>query len=184
MRPGRNPKLAFVLTRSYWTLVDLLAGRRAAVLTGAGCSTESGIPDYRGPDAPKRKRDPIRYREFVGDEAARRRYWSRSMVGWPTVNQAQPNQAHLAIARLEHAGLVSGVITQNVDGLHDKAGSRNVVELHGNLDRVEPPPVHVDLPAPTFRTTSRESSGPSPADDAAGCSNQTSSSSARTSPGP
>jgi NAD-dependent SIR2 family protein deacetylase len=117
-------------------LLDLLDGRRFVALTGAGVSTESGIPDYRGPDAPRRTRGPIRYQEFVGDPAARRRYWARSLVGWPRVAAARPNPAHLALARLEATGLLAGVITQNVDRLHASAGSRRLVELHGRLDRV------------------------------------------------
>src|SRR5690606_20693265 len=114
----------------------LLRGRRAVALVGAGCSTESGIPDYRGPGSIGRVRRPIQYREFIGSPAVRVRYWSRSMVGWPRIRAARPNAGHRALAALEHAGTVSGIITQNVDGLHQAAGSRNVVELHGTLDRV------------------------------------------------
>jgi NAD-dependent SIR2 family protein deacetylase len=117
-------------------LADLLRGRRVAVLVGAGCSTESGIPDYRGPDTGQRKRSPIQYREFVESEAARRRYWARSTVGWRRIAAARPNAAHVALAELETAGIVAGLITQNVDGLHEAAGSRNVVELHGSLAAV------------------------------------------------
>jgi NAD-dependent SIR2 family protein deacetylase len=117
-------------------MVTLLRGRRIVVLTGAGCSTESGIPDYRGPDTPPRKRPPIQHREFVDHEHMRRRYWARSMLGWPRLSAARPNAAHEALAALEHAGIVAGLITQNVDGLHQGAGSRAVVELHGALARV------------------------------------------------
>lgn len=117
-------------------LVDLLRGRRVAVLSGAGCSTESGIPDYRGPDGRFRAREPMRYAEFMGSWEARRRYWARSAVGWLRFQGADPNPAHEALARLEAAGVVSGVITQNVDGLHQAAGSRRVVELHGSLATV------------------------------------------------
>jgi NAD+-dependent protein deacetylase sirtuin 4 len=113
-----------------------LEGRRVVVLAGAGCSTESGIPDYRGPGASARRRAPVQYQEFVRDDAARTRYWSRSAVGWPRFSAARPNGAHAALARLEAAGVVSGVITQNVDGLHHAAGSRRVVELHGSLASV------------------------------------------------
>jgi len=113
-------------------LTNLLRCRRVTVLVGAGCSTESGIPDYRGPGT-VRKRTPIQYREFVGSEAARLRYWARSTVGWRRVAAARPNAAHRALAELEAAGIVAGIITQNVDGLHAAAGSRNVVELHGSL---------------------------------------------------
>lgn len=116
-------------------LVDLLRGRRVAVLTGAGCSTESGIPDYRGPETRAKARNPIEYRAFVGDPAARRRYWSRSLVGWPRLCEAQPNAAHRALAALERAGLVHGLVTQNVDRLHSRAGSRPI-ELHGALAEV------------------------------------------------
>lgn len=114
-------------------LHELLAGRRTVVLTGAGCSTESGIPDYRGPEGIRRTRQPMKYQEFVGSEAARTRYWARSTIGWPRFTAARPNPAHYALARLEDAGVVPGIITQNVDGLHQAAGSRRVVELHGSL---------------------------------------------------
>lgn len=119
-----------------WSLAELLRGRRVVVLTGAGCSTESGIPDYRGPETPPRKRPPIQHREFIDREHMRRRYWARSMLGWPRLSAALPNAGHTAIAGLEHAGVVAGLITQNVDGLHQRAGSRDVVELHGALARV------------------------------------------------
>ncbi len=114
-------------------LVELFAGGRAAVLTGAGCSTASGIPDYRGPVTDKRERSPILYQEFVKNEEARRRYWARSAVGWPRLRRAEPNDGHRALAILEAVGALSGLITQNVDGLHQAAGSREVVELHGRL---------------------------------------------------
>lgn len=117
-------------------LVELLRGRRIAVLAGAGCSTESGIPDYRGPDSKPRTRAPIQYLEFTRDERARIRYWTRSAVGWPRIANASPNPSHYALARLEQAGLLAGLITQNVDGLHFKAGSDRVVELHGSLSQV------------------------------------------------
>ena len=103
------------------------------VLSGAGVSTESGIPDYRGPDSPRRERAPISYQAFVGDATARQRYWARSSVGWPRFAAARPNPGHDALARLETTGHVQGVITQNVDGLHQAAGSESVVELHGAL---------------------------------------------------
>ncbi len=125
-----------MLTESFAALADLLAGRRIVALTGAGCSTESGIPDYRGPGAPLRSRGPVRLQEFVRDEAARRRYWARSVVGWPRVFHARANPGHLALAALERAGHLVGVITQNVDGLHRGAGTRRLVELHGRLDTV------------------------------------------------
>mgnify|MGYP002623209176 FL=1 len=114
-------------------LTDLLRGRSAVVLAGAGCSTESGIPDYRGPEGRLRTRKPMQYGEFVRSEEGRTRYWARSAVGWRRVSEAKPNPAHRALARLEEAGVVRGIITQNVDGLHHAAGSRRVVELHGSL---------------------------------------------------
>jgi NAD+-dependent protein deacetylase sirtuin 4 len=117
-------------------LAGFLLGRRVLVLTGAGCSTESGIPDYRGPAGSLKKRRPVQFLEFVRQEEARRRYWARSLVGWRTFARAQPNAAHHALAELERRGTVVGVITQNVDGLHGAAGSARVVELHGSLHRV------------------------------------------------
>ena len=117
-------------------LAALMRGRRTLALSGAGISTESGIPDYRGPDGVLRARHPMQYREFVGSEEARRRYWSRSAVGWARLTQALPNPGHAALARLEGAGVVIGIITQNVDGLHQAAGSRRVLELHGSLAEV------------------------------------------------
>src|SRR5438067_1864175 len=110
----------------------LLAGKRVAVLTGAGISTESGIPDYRRPETAKRARRPMRFIEFTSGEGARRRYWARATVGWPRVRDAIPNAAHCALASSSSSSIV-GVITQNVDGLHAKAGSDHVVELHGAL---------------------------------------------------
>jgi len=120
----------------YSALLGLLRDRRAVVLAGAGCSTESGIPDYRGPQGRLRNRKPMQYSEFVDSEAGRTRYWARSAVGWERVSGARPNPAHRALARLEDAGVVRGIITQNVDGLHQDAGSRRVVELHGSLAHV------------------------------------------------
>ena len=117
-------------------LADLLRGRRLTVLTGAGISTESGIPDYRSPRSTPRTHTPMQHDVFVNDADARQRYWARSAVGYPRVAQAEPNAGHRALAELEASGVVAGVITQNVDGLHGRAGSRNVVELHGALRRV------------------------------------------------
>lgn len=110
-------------------LAELMRGRRTAVLTGAGISTPSGIPDYRGPDSPGRT--PMTYQQFVGDPAFRRHYWARNHLGWRHMEAARPNAAHLLLARWERRGTVSGVITQNVDLLHLKAGSRRLVDLHG-----------------------------------------------------
>lgn len=117
-------------------LADFAAGRNLLVLSGAGVSTESGIPDYRGPESAGRPRNPMRYQQFVGSEDARRRYWARSLVGWPVVRGAEPNAGHRALASLERGGVVGGVLTQNVDGLHQAAGSRSVLELHGSLAAV------------------------------------------------
>jgi NAD-dependent SIR2 family protein deacetylase len=110
---------------------------RLLVLTGAGCSTASGIPGYRDREGAWSARAPVQYREFVESDPVRRRYWSRSLLGWPRVAAASPNAAHRALAALERAGVVRAVVTQNVDGLHQRAGSRRVVDLHGRLDEVE-----------------------------------------------
>ncbi|WP_018502883.1 NAD-dependent protein deacetylase [Parafrankia discariae] len=117
-------------------LRDLVAGGGVAVLTGAGLSTDSGIPDYRGPNGSLRRHTPMTYQQFNRDAAARRRYWARSHLGWRHVAGARPNAGHRALAELEAAGLLDGVITQNVDGLHRAAGSRRVIDLHGELARV------------------------------------------------
>jgi NAD-dependent SIR2 family protein deacetylase len=105
------------------------------VLSGAGLSTDSGIPDYRGPSGSARRSTPMTYQAFTRDPVARRRYWARSHLGWRTIGGARPNDGHLAVARLQGAGALRGIITQNVDGLHQAAGARDVVELHGNLSR-------------------------------------------------
>lgn len=114
-------------------LAGLLRGRRVAALTGAGCSTESGIPDYRGPSTRDRVRTPVQYKPFLEDPAARQRYWARSALGWPRFSTAAPNAGHRALAAMERRGRLHGLITQNVDGLHTRAGSAQVIELHGNL---------------------------------------------------
>lgn len=113
----------------------MVAGKML-VVTGAGISTASGIPDYRDKDGVRRGRPPMMYQEFATSEASRKRYWARSTVGWPRVRDASPNEAHVALAELSRAGLLGGLITQNVDGLHQKAGTPDVVDLHGNLHRV------------------------------------------------
>jgi NAD-dependent SIR2 family protein deacetylase len=115
------------------TLLHWMHDRAFVVLTGAGISTSSGIPDYRDSEGVRRGRQPMMFQEFLNAPEARRRYWARAMLGWPRVRAAQPNAAHEAIARLQRHGLISGVITQNVDALHDQAGSDDVVELHGSL---------------------------------------------------
>ena len=115
-------------------LVALLDGRRIAVLTGAGMSTDSGIPDYRGPDSPPS--NPMTIRQFTSDPLFRQRYWARNHVGWRHMDETLPNAGHRALAALEHAGVVTGLITQNVDLLHTKAGSVAVVNLHGTYAQV------------------------------------------------
>lgn len=117
-------------------LLHWMTGRSFVVLTGAGISTSSGIPDYRDSDGVRRGRQPMMFQEFLNDPQARRRYWARAMLGWPRVRAAQPNAAHRALAALQGHGIISGVITQNVDTLHDQAGSPDVIELHGSLHRV------------------------------------------------
>lgn len=113
-------------------LTELVAGsNRLVVLTGAGCSTESGIPDYRSPGGAWTRHKPILYSAFVRSADVRRFYWARSYRGWPRFDGARPNAAHRAIAGLEHGGRVHQLITQNVDDLHQEAGSRAVVQLHG-----------------------------------------------------
>src|SRR5476651_2001343 len=114
----------------------LSAHRNVLLLTGAGLSTASGIPDYRDRDGVRRGRLPVQGPEFRRSETVRRRYWVRSMVGWPTLAQAEPNAGHLAIAALEQGGQLGAVITQNVDGLHQRAGSARLIELHGNIHGV------------------------------------------------
>ncbi|NWF07034.1 NAD-dependent protein deacetylase [Pseudomonas salomonii] len=118
------------------TLYRAMAERRFLVLTGAGISTSSGIPDYRDSEGVRRGKAPMMYQEFLATAQARRRYWARAMLGWPRVRIAQPNQAHLALATLQQRERISGLITQNVDTLHDQAGSHEVIELHGSLHRV------------------------------------------------
>jgi NAD+-dependent protein deacetylase sirtuin 4 len=115
------------------SLGRLLSGQRVVVLTGAGCSTESGIPDYRGAGRPPRTRAPIQHDAFLRHPEVRHRYWARATLGWARFSAAAPNPAHRALAALERAGAVTGVITQNVDRLHQQAGSRRVIELHGAL---------------------------------------------------
>jgi NAD-dependent SIR2 family protein deacetylase len=120
------------------TLVELIQrSRHMVVLTGAGCSTESGLPDYRDRRGAWKRKPPMQYQEFVGSAAARRRYWARSCVGWHQFRGVLPGRPHVALARLERAGRIECVITQNVDGLHQRAGSRLVIDLHGRIDAVE-----------------------------------------------
>jgi NAD-dependent SIR2 family protein deacetylase len=114
--------------------VDVLAGKRIVVLTGAGMSTDSGIPDYRGEGAPPR--NPMTFDQFRTSEAYRKRYWAGSHLGWRMFDSARPNAGHRVLAELEDSGIVSGVVTQNVDGLHARAGTKHLVDLHGSMDRV------------------------------------------------
>ncbi len=121
---------------SFDDLRHVLAAGNVVVLSGAGLSTESGIPDYRGPTGALRRHAPMTYQAFVGDPVARHRYWARSYLGWRQIAGARPNAGHVAVAELQAVGLLRGIITQNVDGLHQAAGADDVVELHGGLDRV------------------------------------------------
>ena len=117
-------------------LAELVDRGGVVVLSGAGLSTESGIPDYRGPSGSLRRHTPMTYEEFVGTTRARQRYWARSHLGWRTITQAEPNDGHRAVAALQRRGLVGGIVTQNVDGLHQAGGARDVIELHGSLAEV------------------------------------------------
>jgi NAD-dependent SIR2 family protein deacetylase len=119
------------------SLRDFITRHRSLfVLTGAGCSTDSGIPDYRDADGGWKRSPPVNLQSFMGGEPARQRYWARSFVGWPRFRRAGPNGAHAALARLEQQGRLGLLVTQNVDGLHQAAGSMKVMDLHGRLDRV------------------------------------------------
>lgn len=117
-------------------LLQAMADDKFLILTGAGISTPSGIPDYRDSDGVRRGRQPMMYQEFLAAPESRRRYWARAMLGWPRVRKARPNAAHEALATLQQRGRISALITQNVDTLHDQAGSHDVIELHGSLHRV------------------------------------------------
>ncbi|MEU7715864.1 NAD-dependent protein deacetylase [Micromonospora chalcea] len=124
------------MSEAFEELARLVAAGDVVVLSGAGLSTESGIPDYRGPSGAARRHTPMTYQVFTRDPSARRRYWARSHLGWQTIARAAPNDGHRAVARLQDAGLLGGIITQNVDGLHAAAGATGVIELHGRLDEV------------------------------------------------
>jgi len=121
---------------SFGVLVGVVAAGSVLVLSGAGLSTESGIPDYRGPTGQALRATPMTYQTFTGSASARRRYWARSHVGWRRIARAVPNDGHRAVAELDRRGLLTGIITQNVDGLHQAAGAVDVTELHGSLHRV------------------------------------------------
>jgi NAD-dependent SIR2 family protein deacetylase len=109
---------------------------RLFVLTGAGISTGSGIPAYRDEYGEWRRPTPVQYRDFVRSHPTRQRYWARSLVGWPAFERARPNRCHRVLADWEHSGFLKQIVTQNVDRLHQSAGSRQVIDLHGRLDRV------------------------------------------------
>lgn len=132
-RPAADPEAA---AAALGALAGLVSAGGVMVLSGAGISTESGIPDYRGPSSTARRASPMTYQTFTGDPVARRRYWARSHLGWSLIEAARPNAGHRAVADLQAAGLLTGVVTQNVDGLHQAAGARDVTDLHGRLDRV------------------------------------------------
>jgi NAD-dependent SIR2 family protein deacetylase len=132
---------AFTITSAVHQHAAAIAGvlerhPRALLLTGAGLSTASGIPDYRDRDGTRRGKPPIHGPDFRKSDAVQRRYWARSMVGWPVLSRARPNAGHVAIAGLEGIGRIGSVLTQNVDGLHGQAGSHGVLELHGNIHAV------------------------------------------------
>jgi NAD-dependent SIR2 family protein deacetylase len=117
-------------------LTALVRGGGVVVLSGAGLSTESGIPDYRGPTGQARKAQPMTYQTFISSAGARQRYWARAHVGWAAMKTAEPNAGHLAVAELQRRGLLTSIITQNVDGLHHRSGASRITELHGSLYRV------------------------------------------------
>src|SRR5277367_5880389 len=125
--------------------------RRLFVLTGAGCSTSSGIPDYRDGDGKWKRMPPVTYQAFMGDRAARQRYWARSLLGWRRFSRALPNDTHRALARLEAMGRIELLLTQNVDRLHQAAGSARVIDLHGRLDRVRCVECELRLPRDEFQ---------------------------------
>ncbi len=133
-------------------LRDFVArARRLFVLTGAGCSTDSGIPDYRDAEGAWKRVQPVTFQAFMGEAATRRRYWARSLVGWPRFGQARPNATHRALAALEAQGRTVLLLTQNVDGLHQAAGSRQVIDLHGRLDEVRCMACERRLPRDAFQ---------------------------------
>jgi NAD-dependent SIR2 family protein deacetylase len=124
---------------------------RVCVLTGAGCSTGSGIPDYRDRNGEWKNRQPVQFADFRGKHSTRQRYWARSLIGWQRFSRAHPNAAHHALARAEQRGLLNGLITQNVDALHQQAGQQQVIDLHGRLDRVICLDCHFDQPRDAFQ---------------------------------
>lgn len=129
-----NPQVSPAISYSVEHAKSFLRGKRVLALTGAGISTDSGIPDYRGEG--RVQKHPLTFDEFMGSERNRARYWARSFVGFRRIEKAQINPGHIALAKAETNDQIMGIITQNVDGLHQKAGSQNVIELHGRLDRI------------------------------------------------
>ena len=141
-------------------LNDLVANSRSlTVLTGAGVSTGSGIPDYRDENGDWKHAEPMQFAEFKGSDGARRRYWSRSYIGWQRFGRAEPNEAHTALRDLESLGKVDALITQNVDGLHTRAGSAAVIDLHGDLSRVRCLDCDVTSSRSTFQESMRQDNG-------------------------
>lgn len=129
-----NPQLSAAISYSLEHAKNLFSGKRVLALTGAGISTDSGIPDYRGEG--RVQKHPLTFDEFMGSERNRARYWARSFVGFRRIEKAQINPGHIALAQAENSDQLMGIITQNVDGLHQKAGSQKVIELHGRLDQI------------------------------------------------
>lgn len=128
------------------------AHRRLFVITGAGCSTDSGIPDYRDTNGDWKRAQPVTYQAFTGDTLTRQRYWARSLIGWRSFGRARHNAAHRALVRLEQAGKLALLLTQNVDGLHQAAGSQHVIDLHGRLDQVRCLACELRLPRADFQS--------------------------------
>ena len=142
------------LTAQAASLAEFLdTHRRVFVLTGAGCSTDSGIPDYRDADGSWKRTPPVTYQAFMGEARTRQRYWARSLLGWRHFGQARPNASHHALQRLEARDRLTLLVTQNVDGLHQRAGSRQVVDLHGRLDTVRCMSCEHRLPRADFQQT-------------------------------
>jgi NAD-dependent SIR2 family protein deacetylase len=126
-----------ILTTEYPSLADFIdRHRRLFILTGAGCSTRSGIPDYRDAEGQWKRAQPVTYQAFMREEKVRRRYWARSLIGWRRIHEARPNDAHRALVRLEARGKIELLLTQNVDRLHQAAGAKRVIDLHGRIDVV------------------------------------------------
>jgi NAD-dependent SIR2 family protein deacetylase len=134
--PLDDPELSLDNSAPFEALAELVDAGGVVVLSGAGLSTESGIPDYRGPSSSARRHTPMTFQSFTRDPVARHRYWARSYLGWRQIDTAEPNAGHHSVADLQQAGLLDGIVTQNVDGLHQAAGAAGVIELHGGLDRV------------------------------------------------